>query len=246
MNGIFITSTGTDIGKTYLTQQLLAFDQLQGRQFSASKPVISGWPTNEKEIQHTDTGILLQVQQQAFTEENINNLSPWRFSHPLTPSMAAAKEGKKILLTDLVAHCQDKFLQAKQKNQIHLIEGVGGVMAPMGEDYTVLDWIQQLGVPSVLVVGSYLGTLSHTLTAIAVLQMKGITIQALVVNETQESKVALNDTIDCLESIEQTIPVFALPYKNSKHTDSQELARLYDHCRGAYRMRPYNEGDNNT
>lgn len=191
--------------------------------------MISGWPTDKKEIQHTDTGLLLQVQQQALTDENINNLSPWRFAHPLTPSMAAAKIGKKILLTDLVAFCHDKFLQAKQKNQIHLIEGVGGVMAPMGEGYTVLDWIQQLSVPCILVAGSYLGTLSHTLSAIAVLQMKGIAIQALVVNETQESKVALNDTINCLRSIEQTIPVFALSYKNSKYTDSQELARLYSH-----------------
>lgn len=229
MNGIFITSTGTDIGKTYLTQQLLAYDQTQHRQFSASKPVISGWPENDKEIQHTDTGILLQSQQQSFTAHNIHNLSPWRFFHPLTPSMAAAKEGKKIALSELVLHCQNKMTQAKLNKQIHLIEGVGGVMAPMGEQYTVVDWIQQLRMPCILVVGSYLGTLSHALSAVAVLQMKEINILALVINETQNSNVALNETLDCLQSFVQPIPVFPLSYKSVNQPTNVELARLYEH-----------------
>lgn len=230
MNGIFITSTGTDIGKTYLTQQLLAYDQAQHRQFSASKPVISGWPENDKDIQHTDTGILLQSQQQSFTDHNIHNLSPWRLFHPLTPSMAAAKEGKKIELSELVLHCQNKMTQAKLNKQIHLIEGVGGVMAPMGEQYTVVDWIKQLQVPCILVVGSYLGTLSHTLSAVAVLQMKGVEILALVINETQKSNVTFDDTLNCLQSFVQSIPVFPLSYKSINQPPANiELARLYEH-----------------
>jgi len=229
MNGIFITATGTDIGKTYLTQHLLAFDQTQHRQFSASKPVISGWPENNKDIQHTDTGILLQNQQQSFTDNNINDLSPWRFTHPLTPSMAAKKEGKKITLAELVSHCQNKILQAKLNKQIHLIEGVGGIMAPMGEHYTVVDWMKALGVPCILVVGSYLGTLSHTLSAVAVLQMKGIELLALVVNETHQSNVKLDETVDCLQSFIEPVPVFALSYKMIDQPASVGITKLYQH-----------------
>jgi dethiobiotin synthetase len=143
--------------------------------------------------------------------------------------MASAKEGKKIALAELVSHCQNKILQAKLKNQIHLIEGVGGMMAPMGEQYTVIDWIQQLGIPCILVVGSYLGTLSHTLSAVAVLQMKGIDILALVINESQESHIKLEDTVDCLQSFVQPIPIFPLSYKTVNQSASVEIARLYRH-----------------
>ncbi len=94
MTGLFITATGTGIGKTYVTQHLLQCDQAQKRVFTACKPIISGWPCSgsEKDIQHTDTALLLQAQHQPCTLECIENISPWRFSAPLSPDLAAASE----------------------------------------------------------------------------------------------------------------------------------------------------------
>ncbi len=75
-----------------------------------------------------------------------------------------------------------------------LIEGVGGVMVPLDEKKTVLDWIVACGVPVVLVVGDYLGTISHTLTAVEVLRARGVDIAAVVVSESGESSVAFEVT----------------------------------------------------
>lgn len=98
MTAIFITATGTDSGKTFITKSLLEWDGAQHSIFSASKPIISGWPKNKEEIQHTDTGILLQAQSLPYSQNRINQSSPWRYFAPLTPDMAAKREGKEIII----------------------------------------------------------------------------------------------------------------------------------------------------
>ena len=64
-----------------------------------------------------------------------------------------------------------------------LIEGVGGIMVPLDERHTVLDWMSALRLPVLLVAGSYLGTISHTLTALHVLAQRNLDIAAVVVSE---------------------------------------------------------------
>ncbi len=64
-----------------------------------------------------------------------------------------------------------------------LIEGAGGVMSPIDDSHTVLDLIAGLGHPAVLVTGSYLGAISHTLTAICALKSRGVPIQGVLVSE---------------------------------------------------------------
>ena len=68
-----------------------------------------------------------------------------------------------------------------------LIEGIGGVMAPLDARHTVLDWIAALGAPALLVVGSYLGTLSHSLTAAAALRQRGVALLGVVVSESRRA-----------------------------------------------------------
>lgn len=211
MTGLFITSTGTGIGKTFVTQRLLQWDGCQQNILSASKPVITGWPINEAQIPQTDTGILLHMQQYPLTPRTIDQMSPWRFAPPLAPSMAASKEGKEISFSALIKHCQDEIHQAKAAKKIHLIEGVGGVMVPIVGQFTVVDWIAQLGCPCIVVTGSYLGSLSHTLTALSVLQMKGIEILAVVVNETAQSTVSLEETHEYLAAHLSPLEVIAMP-----------------------------------
>ncbi|MBS0287362.1 MAG: dethiobiotin synthase [Proteobacteria bacterium] len=211
MTGIFITATGTDIGKTYLTSQLLRFDRQHDRCLLASKPVISGWPENEKDIQHTDTGILLQAQELPINKESIAQCSPWRYRLALTPSMASV-QSTPLEETALMGYCEELLNYAKRQNKVQLIEGVGGVMSPLTQQWTNLDWIKALKIPCILVTGSYLGALSHTLTAMVALQSKAIPVLAVVVSETKESTVGLNETVKTLTEFLPTIPVLPLAY----------------------------------
>src|SRR3546814_8137834 len=79
-------------------------------------------------------------------------MSPWRFRAPLSPDMAAAREGRTVPFDDLVDHCRDRLAAAAGPL---LIEGVGGAMVPLDECHTVLDWMAALALPALLVSGTY-------------------------------------------------------------------------------------------
>jgi dethiobiotin synthetase len=247
MTGIFITSTGTGIGKTHLLAQLLAYDKTQHSILTVSKPIITGWPLDVREREQTDTGILLRAQHKACSQAHIEMTSPWRFRDPLSPDMAAKREGKRMDVNALVAYCHQKMREAKEEQKLHLIEGVGGVMVPLYERFTVLDWLEQLACPCMLVVGSYLGTLSHTLTAIRVLEMKNIPIEAIVVNETPESTVPFEETVENIARLLAPYPFYAYPYHRESPYHTQEksvIASLYAQI--SSKIAPFLDNDINS
>ncbi|MAU29208.1 MAG: ATP-dependent dethiobiotin synthetase BioD, partial [Pelagibacterales bacterium] len=94
----FITSTGTNIGKTFLTAMLIKRAIKINHKVNALKPIISGFNINDLNV--TDTGIILDSLKGSI--HDIDKISPWRFSDPLSPDMAAKNEEKTINFTDLV------------------------------------------------------------------------------------------------------------------------------------------------
>lgn len=174
---LFVTGTGTDIGKTYVSCGIL-----RQRPVRALKPVMSGYdPLNPAA---SDAGHLLAARGIVPTEAAIAAISPWRFAAPLSPDMAARREGRTISFDALVEFCAS--------TEPVLIEGVGGAMVPLDDRHTVADWIACLSIPVLLVGGSYLGALSHMLTALA--GLRGARIAAVVINETPGSSVELEQT----------------------------------------------------
>ncbi len=89
-------------------------------------------------------------------------------------------EGRSLDLADLVGWCQAEI--ARTQDTL-LIEGVGGLMSPVTEAATGLDWLRALGVPALLVSGSYLGAISHALTACETLRLHDVPLRAVVVSE---------------------------------------------------------------
>ena len=92
-----------------------------------------------------------------------------------------------------------------------LIEGAGGLMSPVSAEHIMLDWIVALGLPVILVAGSYLGTISHTLTALDVLARRSLKVAAVVVSETAGSPVRLEETRDTLARFAPQHALVALP-----------------------------------
>lgn len=184
MPAFFITATGTDIGKTFVTAGLIKFLRQRGRPVAALKPVASGYDKNDPAA--SDAGQLLTALGREISEDNVAAISPWRFSAALSPDMAAAREGRAIDYAQLLAFSLDAI--ARTEGTL-FIEGIGGVMVPLDRTHTTLDWMAALGLPLIVVAGSYLGTISHTLTAVAAIKERGLRIAALVVNETPGSTV---------------------------------------------------------
>lgn len=187
----FVTSSGTDIGKTFITALLIRQLRRAGRGVSACKPVLSGFDAASPEA--SDTACLLEALGHPVNEETIHALSPYRFKAPLSPHMAAAMEDRPLRFDTLMQWCA-----ARGGADIDFMEGVGGVMVPLNEHHTVLDWMMELNRPAILVVGSYLGSLSHSLTAAAAIRQVGIPLQAVIVSESAQSTVPLEQTVSSL------------------------------------------------
>jgi len=200
----FVTATGTDIGKTYVTAGLVRRARLAGKTVAALKPIASGFDMTRAE--ESDAGQLLEALGEPVTPESIARICPWRFSEPLSPDMAAARENRAIDFAALIAFCR----AAIEANATLFIEGVGGVMVPLDAKHTVLDWMAALGLPVVLVTGSYLGTLSHTLTAIDVCGRRGLKLAAVVVNESGQGAPPLTETVATLERFNPGTRVISL------------------------------------
>jgi dethiobiotin synthetase len=190
MTALFVTATGTEIGKTFVTAGLVSALRQQGRAVDALKPVMTGYTPETAGA--SDAGVLLTALGRPVNEETIADIAPWRFTAPLSPDMAARREQREVAFDRLVAFCRERMAARKD---VLLIEGVGGVMVPLDDTHTVLDWMVALRIPVILVAGSYLGTISHTLTAFDVLRRNEVEVRAIVVNESPDSTVPLDDTI---------------------------------------------------
>ena len=196
MAALFVTSCGTGRGKTYVSENMIRGWLAAGKDVRVLKPVISGFDPAAAE--DTDTGLLLAAAGQDLTPSAIDRVSPWRYAAPLSPDMAAALEDRAVPLDEIVDYCRSAISDAEIGGAHLLIEGAGGVMVPLDETCTMRDLIAALDIPVVLVVGSYLGSLSHALTALEALRARDVAIDRIVVNETEDSNIPLAETRDTL------------------------------------------------
>lgn len=221
MTALFITGTGTDIGKTFVTAGLIRHWRGLGLSVHALKPVVSGYDPND--MAESDPGVLLSSLGRPLDSEQVHRISPFRFAAPLSPNMAAEREGRTLDYAGVLDFCQRSVTAHRG---LLLIEGVGGAMVPLDDHHTVLDWMIALSVPLIVVTGSYLGSISHTLTCVEVLHQRGLSITALVVNESADSTVSMEDTANTLNRFVPDVPTVTIPRMAADAPDHSAFARL--------------------
>jgi len=221
MSAYFVTSTGTDIGKTFVTAGLIRYLREAGQAVRALKPVVSGYDSSV--VATSDPAVLLKALGKEASAEEIAAVAPWRFRAPLSPDLAATRENRPIDFDALVGFSR----AAVDSNKgILFIEGVGGIMVPIDGQRTVLDWMAALGIPLILVVGGYLGTISHTLTALDVLTQRRLKVAAIVVSESERNPVELDETVASLTRFTDATPVIGLPRLPGGLTQHPAFARI--------------------
>jgi len=209
MSVLFIAGAGTDIGKTYVTAALARRIRCGGGSVRVLKPIASGVVTLDNPAFATgDTAVLLRAAGLPVDAAHVDACSPWRFVAPLAPDRAAAAEGRCVQLSEIVNWCRARIAEAASGETV-LIEGAGGLMSPVTHDATVLDWLLALGCPILLVTGSYLGAISHALTAIEVIKTRGVPLHGVVVSESAES-AGLVETVDALRRFAPGAAITAL------------------------------------
>ena len=193
----FIVGIGTDIGKTFLVENLC--EKLKDS--SAIKPIASGFSDDDKE---SDSAKILKALRVENSLESINAITPWRFKDAISPHFAAKNASQEIDLLQVKTFCLQKISQAKKDDNFLFIEAAGGVMTPINKHKTFLDLAVELNIPTLLVSANYLGSISHTLCAYNALSSKSVNVEAIIINQDlpaldesaiQNEKMAIEETI---------------------------------------------------
>lgn len=206
MTAFFVTGAGTDIGKTWAAAALLRHWRLAGLQPEAVKPVATGY--DPARPQDSDAAMLLHALGRAPTAQAVEAMTPIRFREPLSPDQAARREGSVISARSAAIPCR-KAIQAARGPV--LIEGAGGVMAPLNDRETMLDLALELGLPAIFLAASHLGAISHALTGLLALKSRGVAVPLVLVNETPGSTVDLHETVATLTNHAHGSAVLAIP-----------------------------------
>ena len=208
MTHLFVTASGTDIGKTVISEILIRQLIVKGKKVAALKPVLSG--LEGVPLEETDSGRMLLAMGGDVSEEAIAAITPWRFDPPLSPDMAARRAGQTMKLDELIDFCM-----APTDQDYVLVEGAGGVLVPINAEATMSDWMVALknktDLRVVLVVGSYLGTISHTLTALESLNARGLTPAIIVISTSEVNPVPVEETVEVMERFADNVPIAIVP-----------------------------------
>lgn len=222
-NGIFVTGTDTGVGKTVVSTAL-ARRLLQMRcSVGVMKPVETG--VQPDSLAESDAGRLMAA---AEVNDAIDLVCPYRFHAPLAPVAAAQAEGRRIEAQDILR----RFERLASRYSCVLVEGAGGLLVPMGQDWSMRDLIARLGVPVVLVGRAGLGGINHALLTLESLQREHIEVLALVLNETRPSTTPVqqqqaNSTVFVLRE-RAGVPVLGpLPYQAQLDRDWSAAIELF-------------------
>ena len=191
-NSFFITSTGTNIGKTYCTIEIIKSLIKKKIEVNPFKPILSGF--NSKKIEQSDSYKILRTIKKNIDIKDIKSMTPWLFNNAIAPSLAAEKENKNLEYNQVLNWCLDKINYKNNKNSINIIEGAGGILVPIEKEKTILDLIVDLRIPVILVVGNYLGSVSHTLSVVKNIQFSKLNIINIIINQNNDCDLDIDDT----------------------------------------------------
>ncbi len=209
MRGLFVTGTGTGVGKTVLSAALLAA-MAGGEPVRAHKPVVTGldeppgeWPPDHE---------LLAAAAGMAPEE----VAPLRYGPAVSPHLAAALAGERIDPERLAAAALAALRAADAQGATLVVEGVGGLLVPLAERYTVRDLAVALRLPLLVAAPPDLGTINHTLLTLHAARAAGLEVRAVVLTPWPEQPSVMEEsnraTIARLGEVEVAVlPLVAEP-----------------------------------
>jgi dethiobiotin synthetase len=215
MRALFVAGTGTDVGKTWVACALIRALIRRGRRVDALKPLVSGFDAEAPE--RSDPAMLLDALGLPITMEQIDRIAPFQYRAPQSPPLAARLQGERLDFQAVADACRARL--ARLDADWLLIESAGGVMSPVSEEHTCLDLAQALELPILLVGGSYLGAISHMLSAIEAIRSRAAPIAALAVSESAGSSAPLDETASAIASFAR-LPTITAPRDDQSFADA--------------------------
>lgn len=214
--GLFVTGTDTGVGKTIIATGMVRLARKAGLRCVAMKPVETGCALRSGVLYPEDGALLVRASGGDIT---LDECTPVRFSTPASPARAAAMEGARVFLSDLVEHA----LAVADRADLIVVEGAGGLMVPIEGKLMMIDLIQRLGFPVLLVARSRLGTINHTLLSVEALRHRGIDLKGIVISGSDANPGPEEEfTVRDISVLVSPVPVLMLPHLSSEVVDDPD------------------------
>ena len=216
MQGVFITGTNTEVGKTHIAVQLAKQLRESGIKVIPRKPVESGCTMEEGQLIPQDATALKEA---AGYEGPLSEVCPYRFEPPISPVRAAHLVDKVLTTEQLVKICLDG-----SENGFVIVEGAGGFYSPLSENGLNADLAMALQLPVLLVASDVLGCVNQVLLNAEAIKIRGLNLAGVVLNsinsdkhEHMDNAADLRDSLDC--------PLCSLPFDKEGSKLPQDLIK---------------------
>ena len=197
MQGLFVTGTDTDVGKTWISSLIARTLRETDVNVGAYKSACSG-----SEVDSDGTTFWADIRALAEATGNVfpeDRICPQRFNAALAPPVAAEAEGGSIdanLLRTGIEWWRDQV-------EYLIVEGIGGLLCPLTEDEVVADLAVDLGMPTLVVARPNLGTINHTLLTIEIARQRGLEVVGIVLNQPLDGSLDIDFVASNAEQIER-------------------------------------------
>lgn len=224
---IFVTGTGTDIGKTYVSGLIVKKLRDEGKNAGYYKAAVSGADTDENG--NTLPGDVLHVLKTAGLDESPAACVSYVYKEAVSPHLAARMNNRPIEFQKI----ERDFRRARDAYDFLTVEGSGGIICPLRWDETehliIDDMVKRLGLATLVVAPAGLGTINAAVLTIEHLKMRRIPVKGVIFNFWHPDSIMEQDNADMIEAI-TGVPVVAKVRQNDTVLDmaAESLAALYE------------------
>ena len=211
MKSYFITGTDTGIGKTCFTAGLALAMKKSGIDVGVMKPFATGTPQKTR-YQSEDVQVLADA---SGTKDDDSLVNPYFFPIPVSPYMAA----NKMKVTIDIKTVLDRFEKLQSIHDVMLVEGIGGIMTPLLTDYCVADLIKDMNLEALIVAGSRVGTVNHTLLTCDACKKYGIKARGIVINNFDSAGYVVDELAADLTNLSGLDVLCSIPHLDLCSTD---------------------------
>ena len=212
MKSLFITGTDTDVGKTYITAGLAIMLRKMGVDVGVMKPFAAG-VVQKKGYKSEDVEILTKSAQ---TNDPENLVNPQFFPIPASPYTA----WKKLKIKPKIPLILSGFKTVSNMHKMLLVEGMGGILTPILEDYYVTNLIKDMKIPTIIVTRSKVGTVNHTLMTVKMCEKYKIPIKGIIINNFDDGGYPINQLRKDLEALTGVKVLGSIPFIDDMSDES--------------------------
>lgn len=212
--GIFVTGTDTGVGKTVVSAALLFALKSAGLDAVYMKPVQTGCRRKSGRLLAPDLDFVLSIAGLRPPPKERRLMAPYCFRKPCSPHLAARLEKRPIKLSRITS----SFKALKRAHDFVIVEGAGGVLTPLAWQCSMIDLMQALALPVIIVARPGLGTINHTLLALRELRRAKLNILGVVINDAGATRetVIEKDNLKTIEQLGNTRIIAQLPFMRER------------------------------